>query len=188
MDRRFITGTFLALIIASSGCVTIEEDNMRDTSEENRNAVIETSMGTITAELYEEQAPITASNFIGLAESGFYDGLIFHRVIDGFMIQGGDPKGDGTGGSDMTIRLEINPKLTHADGAIAMARSQNPDSASSQFYICDGAQHALDGSYAVFGRVTDGMDVVRAIAEVKTDSRDRPGKDVVINKISIRNA
>ena len=165
---------------------TTDTTNTTGQGKENRIATIETSMGTITAELYEERAPITTANFIGLAESGFYDGLIFHRVINDFMIQGGCPKGTGTGGSGKTIKLEIHPELTHVDGALAMARSQNPDSASSQFYICDGAQPSLDGQYAVFGRVTDGMDVVRAIAEVKTDSQDKPVKSVVITKISIK--
>jgi parallel beta-helix repeat protein len=139
------------------------------TQKENRSAVIETSMGTMTVELYRQRAPITTTNFIDLAEGGFYDGLIFHRVIDDFVIQGGCPKGDGTGGSGKTIELEIHSDLTHVDGVIAMARSQDPDSASSQFYICDGAQHRLDGNWAVFGRVVDGMSVVRAIAEVATD-------------------
>ena len=155
------------------------------TRKENRSAVIETSMGTMTAELYGQRAPNTTANFIELEESGFYDGLIFHRVIDDFVIQGGCPNGDGTGGSGKAIELEIHPDLTHVDGAIAMARSQDPDSASSQFYICDGAQHMLNGQYAVFGRVIDGINVVRAIAEVATDSRDKPLEDVVIIKISI---
>nr|QNO49163.1 trigger factor [Methanosarcinales archaeon ANME-2c ERB4] len=166
------------------------EDTMSDTVKtavkENRTAIIETSMGTMTAELYGDRAPNTTANFLELAESGFYDGLIFHRVKDDFMIQGGDPKGDGTGGSGKTIKLEIHPELTHVDCALAMARSQNPDSASSQFYICDGAQHFLDGNYAVFGKVVDGMDAVRAIAAVETDPRDRPLEDVVIIKISTR--
>jgi cyclophilin family peptidyl-prolyl cis-trans isomerase len=109
-------------------------------------------------------------------------------VIDDFMIQGGDPKGDGTGGSEKTIKLETHPELTHVDGAVAMARSQDPDSASSQFYICDGAQPRLDGQYTVFGRVIDGMDVVRAIAQVETDSRDRPVENVTIIRIAIRNS
>jgi cyclophilin family peptidyl-prolyl cis-trans isomerase len=155
------------------------------TPTENRSAVIDTSMGTMTVELYGPQAPNTTANFIELAESGFYDGLIFHRVIDDFVIQGGCPNGVGTGGAGKTIELEIHPDLTHVDGAIAMARSQDPNSASSQFYLCDGAQHRLDGRYAVFGRVIDGIEVVRAIAEVATDSRDKPIEDVVIIKISI---
>ncbi len=164
---------------------TVDTAKETKTGEGNRIAVIETSMGAITAELYETHAPITTANFIGLAERGFYDGLIFHRVINDFMIQGGCPEGTGTGGSGKTIKLEIHPELTHVDGALAMARSQHPDSASSQFYICDGAQSRLDGQYAAFGRVIDGMDVVRAIAEVETGSHDKPVEDVVITKISI---
>jgi peptidyl-prolyl cis-trans isomerase A (cyclophilin A) len=143
-------------------------------------------MGAMTVELHEAQAPNTTSNFIELANRGFYNGLTFHRVIDNFMIQGGDPKGDGTGGSGKTIKLETHPELTHVDGAVAMARSAHPDSASSQFYICDGAQHKLDGQYAVFGKVIDGMDVVRAIAQVETDSRDRPVENVTITRITIQ--
>jgi peptidyl-prolyl cis-trans isomerase A (cyclophilin A) len=163
-------------------------DTTEKTGEENPIADIETSMGAMTVELYEERAPNTTSNFIELANRGFYNGLIFHRVIDDFMIQGGDPKGDGTGGSGKTIKLETRPELTHVDGAVAMARSQHPDSASSQFYICDGAQPRLDGQYAVFGRVIDGMDVVRAIAQVATDSGDRPVENVTIIRIAIRNS
>ena len=161
-------------------------DTTEKTGEENRIADIETSMGAMTVELYEARAPNTTSNFIELANRGFYNGLIFHRVIDDFMIQGGDPKGDGTGDSGKTIKLEIHPELTHVDGAVAMARSAHPDSASSQFYICDGAQPMLDGKYAVFGKVIDGMDVVRAIAQVGTDSRDRPVENVTITRITIQ--
>ncbi|KAB3547838.1 MAG: peptidylprolyl isomerase [ANME-2 cluster archaeon] len=161
-------------------------DTTEKTGEENRIADIDTSMGTMTVELYEARAPDTTSNFIELANRGFYNDLTFHRVINDFMIQGGDPKGDGTGGSEKTIKLETHPELTHVDGAVAMARSQHPDSASSQFYICDGAQPMLDGQYAVFGRVTNGMDVVRAIAEVETDSRNRPIENVTITRITIQ--
>ncbi|MEA1906869.1 MAG: peptidylprolyl isomerase [Euryarchaeota archaeon] len=163
----------------------VDTANKTEPGEGNRIAVIETSMGTITAELHETHAPNTTANFIGLAERGFYDGLIFHRVINDFMIQGGCPDGTGKGGSGTNIKLEIHPELTHIDGALAMARSRQPDSASSQFYVCDGAQSRLDGQYAVFGRVIDGMDVVRAIAEVETDSQNKPVEDVVITKISI---
>jgi cyclophilin family peptidyl-prolyl cis-trans isomerase len=151
----------------------------------NRVAVLETSKGRIRFDLYEDKAPMTAANFIKLAESGFYDGLIFHRVIDNFVIQTGDPNGDGSGGSNERISLEINKDLTHTDGAVAMARSSNPNSASSQFYICDGAQHGLDGNYAVFGQVIEGMDVVRAIAAVPTGARDKPSQDVVMTKVTI---
>jgi cyclophilin family peptidyl-prolyl cis-trans isomerase len=152
----------------------------------NRVAVLETSKGRIKFELYEDKAPITTANFIKLAESGFYDGLIFHRVVDNFVIQTGDPKGNGTGGSSETIKLEINKDLTHTDGAVGMARSSNPNSASSQFYICDGAQHGLDGSYAVFGQVIEGMDVVRAIAAVPVNAAtSKPLQNVVMTKVTI---
>jgi cyclophilin family peptidyl-prolyl cis-trans isomerase len=172
--------------LVSIGSEDVVADTTEKTGEENRIADIETSMGAMTVELYEARAPDTTSNFIELANRGFYNDLTFHRVIDDFMIQGGDPKCDGTGGSGKTIKLEIHPELTHVDGAVAMARSQHPASASSQFYICDGAQPRLDGQYAVFGRVTNGMDVVRAIAQVETDSRDRPVENVTIIRITIQ--
>lgn len=154
----------------------------------NRIAVVETNKGTIKFELHEQKAPISTANFVKLAESGFYEGIIFHRVINGFVIQTGDPTGTGTGGSGTTIVLETHKELTHKDGAVGMARSMNPNSASSQFYFCDGAQHGLDGNYAVFGQVVDGIDVVKAIAKVKTDGNDKPIDDVVINKVSIVSA
>ena len=125
--------------------------------------------GTITVELDADAAPITVQNFLDLADSGFYDGLIFHRIMEGFMIQGGDPEGTGMGGSDKTIKGEFsangveNP-LSHTRGAISMARSSAMDSASSQFFIVQKDSTFLDGQYACFGYVTDGMDVVDAIA------------------------
>jgi cyclophilin family peptidyl-prolyl cis-trans isomerase len=137
----------------------------------NRRAVIETDKGQITVELYEDKAPITSSNFIDLVQRGFYDGLKFHRYEPGFVIQGGDPFGNGTGGfrdpatgRERTISLEVSPELKHGPaGALAMARSQNPNSASSQFYITLGQAAFLDMQYAVFGRVTEGMDVVNQL-------------------------
>jgi len=135
---------------------------------EGRTAVIETNKGTIRCKLFEDEAPNTAANFIQLAEKGFYDGLKFHRVVPGFVIQGGDPKGNGTGGSGKTIKLEVSPGLRHTEGALAMARSQNPDSASSQFYITLAPQPSLDMQYAVFGQVTDGMEVVKAVRQGDT--------------------
>lgn len=129
----------------------------------NKIAAIETGKGTIKLELYEDKAPITAKNFIELANSGFYDGLTFHRYEPGFVIQGGDPKGDGTGGSGKKIPLEVNPDLTHAKGAVAMARTQDPNSATSQFYITLEDAHFLDGNYAVFGKVIEGMDAAEKI-------------------------
>jgi peptidyl-prolyl cis-trans isomerase B (cyclophilin B) len=130
----------------------------------NRQAVIETAKGTIKFELYEDLAPITAANFIELAEGNFYDGLTFHRVEPGFVIQGGCPLGTGTGGSKKRIPLEVSPNLRHGGaGAVAMARSSDPNSASSQFYITLGDASFLDGNYAVFGRVTEGQTVVDSI-------------------------
>ena len=134
------------------------------TEKSNRTAIIETDKGTIKFTLYEQDAPITTANFINLAEEGFYNGLTFHRVEPGFVVQGGDPSGNGTGGSGKNIKLEISPKLKHGEaGAVAMARSSNPDSASSQFYITLGPASFLDGNYAVFGRVTEGLEVAQQI-------------------------
>jgi cyclophilin family peptidyl-prolyl cis-trans isomerase len=130
----------------------------------NRTAIIETGKGSISFELYEDLAPITTANFIELAGKKFYDGLKFHRVEPGFVIQGGCPWGTGMGGSDKKIPLEVSPGLKHGEaGAVAMARSSDPNSASSQFYITLGPAAFLDGNYAVFGRVLEGMDVVRGI-------------------------
>lgn len=126
--------------------------------------------GTITVELDGDAAPITVQNFMDLANDGFYDDLTFHRIIAGFMMQGGDPNGNGTGGSENTIKGEFSSNgventLSHTRGAISMARSQNPDSASSQFFICHADSAFLDGQYACFGYVTEGMDVVDAVCE-----------------------
>ena len=126
--------------------------------------------GTIKAELDGDAAPITVANFLKLAESGFYDGLTFHRIIDGFMIQGGDPKGNGTGGADETIKGEfsqngVENKLSHVRGTLSMARSQDMDSASSQFFIVQSDCTSLDGQYAAFGTVTEGMDLVDKICK-----------------------
>ncbi len=130
----------------------------------NRTAIIETNKGTIKFELHEDLAPITTANFIELAEKKFYDGLTFHRVEPGFVIQGGCPWGNGMGGSEKKIPLEVTPNLKHGEaGAVAMARSSDPNSASSQFYITLAPTPFLDGNYAVFGRVTEGLSVVSSI-------------------------
>ena len=135
--------------------------------------------GTIKAELDGDTAPITVANFLKLAESGFYDGLTFHRIIDGFMIQGGDPKGNGTGGADKTIKGEfsqngVENKLSHVRGTLSMARSQDMDSASSQFFIVQSDCTYLDGQYAAFGTVTEGMDLVDKICK-DTPVQDKNG-------------
>nr|MBQ6241636.1 peptidylprolyl isomerase [Lachnospiraceae bacterium] len=135
--------------------------------------------GVIELELYPEIAPITVKNFEDLAEKGFYDGLIFHRVIPGFMIQGGDPKGTGTGGPGYTIKGEfaangVKNDLKHTRGVISMARTMNPDSAGSQFFIMHQDAPHLDGQYAAFGKAVSGLDVVDRIAAARTDFRDKP--------------
>jgi peptidyl-prolyl cis-trans isomerase B (cyclophilin B) len=134
---------------------------------------------TITIELYPQHAPISVENFQNLVSEGFYDGIIFHRVIAGFMIQGGDPKGIGIGGSDKTIKGEfrangVNNTLSHTRGVVSMARTNMPNSASSQFFICHADATFLDGNYAAFGEVVEGIETVDAIAGVKTDFRDKP--------------
>ncbi|MBQ9097377.1 MAG: peptidylprolyl isomerase [Clostridia bacterium] len=147
--------------------------------------------GEIYLELYPEYAPETVANFVSLVKDGFYDGLTFHRIIKGFMIQGGDPEGTGFGGSDKTIKGEFASNgfaqntLSHERGVISMARSQMPNSASSQFFIVHEAAPHLDGDYAAFGVVTEGMDTVDEIANAATDYNDRPITPVVIEKMEI---
>jgi peptidyl-prolyl cis-trans isomerase A (cyclophilin A) len=177
----------------------------------NRIAVIDTTMGTIRVELYEDKAPITTTNFIKLVNAGFYSGMVFHRVANlnvsaptTHIIQGGGFYANGTYKQSPfgSINLETNSDLVHDDGAIAMARTTAKNSATSQFYICDGPQHSLDGNYAVFGKVVDtaSMDVVRAIGAIANDSNkigtrtiqgqsmsDWPKTDVVINSITLQN-
>lgn len=131
-----------------------------------KTVTLETTKGYIKFMLYSEDAPITSKNFEDLAKKGFYDGLTFHRYVPDFVIQGGCPLGNGTGGSGKTIPLEVSKKLKHGEaGAVAMARSMNPDSASSQFYITLGRADYLDMQYAVFGRVIEGMDIVMNLRE-----------------------
>ena len=162
ISNKIYIASFIIFLLILNGCgnnITGETDKKM----KNKIATIETEKGTIKIELFEDKAPITAKNFIGLASSGFYNGLTFHRVEKGFVVQGGDPNGDGTGGSGKTIPLEINPQLKHVKGAVAMARSQDPDSASSQFYITLDEVPFLDGNYAVFSKVIEGMSVVENI-------------------------
>jgi cyclophilin family peptidyl-prolyl cis-trans isomerase len=124
----------------------------------NPTVVFETTKGKIEAAVYSDKAPITAENFLNLVKDKFYDGLTFHRYEPGFVVQGGDPKGDGTGGSKKSIKLEIVPELKHELGSLSMARTNDPDSATSQFFIVIGEAHFLDGKYAVFGQITEGGD------------------------------
>ena len=146
--------------------------------------------GVIKAELYPEIAPNTVNNFISLVQKGFYDGLIFHRVIRGFMIQGGDPQGTGIGGPGYSIPGEfaqngfLTNNLAHTEGVLSMARAMDPDSAGSQFFIMHKTSPHLDGAYAAFGKVIEGMDVVDRIAEADTDYNDRPIVPQVMKKVT----
>ncbi len=151
-----------------------------------KTAVFETNKGTFEIELFTDKAPITTQNFIGLVNKGFYDGLIFHRVIDGFMIQGGDPDGRGTGGPGYTIEDEFHPGLKHDSAGILSMANAGPNTGGSQFFITLAPTPWLDGKHAVFGKVTQGMDVVEAIGKVQTGANDKPVEDVIINKITIK--
>lgn len=155
----------------------------------NPTITFETTAGVIKAELYPDIAPNTVNNFISLVNKGFYNGLTFHRVINGFMIQGGDPDGNGTGGPGYSIKGEFARNgfvnnLKHTEGVLSMARSVMPDSAGSQFFIMHKTSPHLDGSYAAFGKVTEGMDVVNAIAETATDMQDMPLEPQVMVKVT----
>jgi len=163
-----------------SGCLNNGGNKM------NKTAVFETNKGTFEIELFTEKAPITTKNFIDLTNKGFYNGLIFHRVISNFMLQGGDPKGDGTGGPGYTIKDEFHPDLKHdSEGILSMANA-GPDTGGSQFFITLAPTPWLDGKHAVFGKVTSGMEVVKAIGNVQTGAMDKPVEDVIINKITIK--
>lgn len=158
-----------------------------------KNPIVTITMkdgGVMKLELYPDIAPITVQNFVDLANKGFYNGLIFHRVIKGFMIQGGDPEGTGCGGPGYSIKGEfahngVKNDLKHTAGVISMARSMMPDSAGSQFFIMHKDSPHLDGEYAAFGKITEGMDVVNKIAETRTDWNDRPLEDQVMETVTV---
>ncbi len=153
--------------------------------------IIEMNDGrTIKIELDEQNAPITCANFLKLVNEHFYDGLTFHRIIAGFMIQGGDPTGTGMGGSDQNIKGEflangVNNRISHKRGVISMARAQSFNSASSQFFICHADSEFLDGNYAAFGHVVEGIETVDAIANVRTGFQDRPVEPVIMKRVYI---
>lgn len=205
MKKVFKKGVILvgisAMLIGLIGCTNNNTLN-QNTDEENETTVESTGelpvatikvkgFGTIKAELYPDKAPNTVNNFISLANSGFYDGLIFHRVIKGFMNQGGDPNGIGTGGPGYSIKGEFSNNgytkndLKHTAGVLSMARANDPDSAGSQFFIMAEEASHLDGDYAAFGKVTEGLDVVNSINSVESNSNDKPLKDIVIESITV---
>ena len=195
MKKICLSLMLAALMLAGillTGCSGNKESS-GDIGELGETVMVQIEMmngGIIKLELYPEAAPITVENFVKLVKDGFYDGLIFHRVIKDFMIQGGDPEGTGMGGAKDKIKGEFsvngwqNP-ISHLRGVISMARSRAYDSASSQFFICHADSTFLDGQYAAFGKVTEGMEVVDEIAGVSTDKNDRPREDVVIKSISV---
>ena len=196
--KKIIPALMAALCLALTACGQTPADASASAAEPigKYTAVIDIAdYGAITLELDGDSAPLTVANFVKLAKDGFYDGLTFHRIMDGFMMQGGDPNGNGTGGSDETIPGEFsangydNPN-SHTRGTISMARAQDPNSASSQFFICQADSTFLDGSYAAFGRVTDGMDVVDAICADAQPTDDNgtipPEAQPVINSVTIQ--
>lgn len=169
-----------------------EPNNTTNNNDEEKPLVTMTMEdgGEIEIELYPNKAPNTVNNFIALIEDDFYDGLIFHRVIPDFMIQGGDPEGTGMGDPGYSIKGEFSSNdfdndLKHEPGILSMARSQDPDSAGSQFFIVTGDGSHLDGDYAAFGKVIDGMDVVEDIEAEETDNNDRPKTDQIIESMSV---
>ena len=159
----------------------------------NQNPVVTFTMengDVMKAELYPDVAPNTVNNFVSLVKKGFYDGLIFHRIIAGFMIQGGDPDGTGMGGPGYSIKGEFNyngfdNSLKHSRGVLSMARAQHPDSAGSQFFIMHADAPHLDGQYAAFGKVTEGLDIIDKIASVNTDYSDKPLTPQVIKSMTV---
>lgn len=181
-NTRAIIFTFVFGMTAllATGCGAKKEDTGSGAAGDGVKIAIEVEdYGTIHAVLDSENAPETVENFVSLVKEGFYDGLTFHRIIDGFMIQGGDPNGDGTGGSDQKIKGEfsqngVENKISHKRGVLSMARAQEMDSASSQFFIVQADSDFLDGQYAGFGHVTDGMDIVDEICE-KVTGQDANG-------------
>lgn len=152
---------------------------------ENRKIKFTTNKGIFVAEMFEDKAPLTTKNFIELVEKGFYDGIIFHRVIDGFMIQGGDPTGTGMGGPGYKIKDEFGEGLKHDDEGILSMANAGPNTGGSQFFITLAPTPWLNGHHAIFGKIVEGMEVVRLIGVVPTDFRDRPREAVTMEKVEV---
>lgn len=152
---------------------------------ENRKIKFTTNKGVFVAEMFEDKAPATTKNFIDLTEKGYYDGIIFHRVIEDFMIQGGDPTGTGMGGPGYQIKDEFGEGLKHDDEGIFSMANAGPNTGGSQFFITLAPTPWLNGKHAIFGRVVEGMEVVRLIGAVSTDFRDRPKEDIIMEKVEV---
>ena len=152
----------------------------------NRHAIIETTLGVIDVELFEDKAPLTSANFIKLAEKGFYDGIIFHRVIPNFMVQTGDPKGTGTGGPGYDIKDEFGPGLKHNKPGILSMANSGPNTGGSQFFITTVPTPWLDGKHAIFGQVVKGQDIVDKISNSPRDGNDKPKSEIKMIKVTIK--
>lgn len=189
--KKGIIVSLLAGAIALVGCSKEEINKVKTPPKDLPIAtIVIKNHGTIEAELYPHIAPNTVNNFIFLANSSFYDGLTFHRVIKDFMIQGGDPNGNGSGGPGYSIKGEFTKNkfennLKHTQGVLSMARSQNKNSGGSQFFIMTKDSPHLDGQYAAFGKIINGIDIVREIENTKTINNDKPEKDIIIESIKV---
>lgn len=194
----FFFSLFLLLLLSGCGTTKSEPSNQEDTTQAkvispDDYPIVTITMednSTITLELYPDKAPNTVNNFISLVKKGFYDGLIFHRIIPDFMIQGGDPNGNGTGGPGYSIKGEFSENgfkndLKHDRGVISMARSPMPDSAGSQFFIMVADAPHLDGEYAPFGKVIEGMNVVDKIVSSKRDKNDKPLEEIKMKQVTV---
>ncbi len=187
---KYLIGILLIFSFSYSQQDTIKQKGRKLEQTKNPIVVMETSMGTIELELFSKQTPKTVENFLGLVRKGYYNGVIFHRVIDNFMIQGGDPTGTGRGGESIwgkEFEDEIRPELKHDGPGILSMANRGPNTNTSQFFITLVATPWLDGKHTVFGKVINGMDVVKAIGKVKTiKPGDRPEKDVVMKKVYVK--
>lgn len=193
----FVTAMAMLMIVACGDDKTTDNkeqtDNTAYANDVTENPIVTITMENdkqIVIELEPKTAPNTVANFISLVEDGFYDGLIFHRVIPGFMVQGGDPDGTGMGGPDYSINGEFSSNnfentLAHERGVLSMARTQDPNSAGSQFFIMTGTATNLDGDYAAFGQVIEGMDVIDEIVAVERDASDKPKQDQKMKKVEV---
>ena len=189
--KKMLIMLLAALTVLTGGCLAAggSTDNGGNKKVANRIAVFETNKGTFEIELFEDKTPVTTKNFIDLAEKGFYNGVIFHRVIDGFMIQGGDPDGTGMGGPGYTIEDEFRKDLTiDGEGILAMANTGMPHTGGSQFFVTLAKTPWLNGKHTIFGKVIKGMDVVRTIGHSEVDFQDRPLETVTMKSVTIKDA